>query len=235
MENKIIYITGATRGIGFGVAEMLLKAGHSVAISGRSEETVNAAILELKKISDKVLGVVSSVTDFESEEKAVEAILLAFGGLDVVVANAGIGIFKPVDELSVEDWHKMLDTNLTGVFYTMKASLEALKKSKGYFISIASLAGTNFFEKGSGYNASKYGVVGFSHAAMLDLRKHGIAVSTIMPGSVSSHFDNHTPSGEDHWKIQPEDVGELIQDILKLNRRMLPSRIEIRPFRPDLK
>ncbi len=235
MENKVIYITGATRGIGLGVAKILLKEGYKVAISGRKEETVQAAIEELKTHSDQVFGVVSDVKDFESEQKAIEAIITRFDKLDVVIANAGLGIFKPVDELSIEEWKDMIDTNLNGVFYTMKASLKALKETQGYFISIASLAGTNFFEAGTGYNASKYGVVGFSHAAMLDLRRHGISVSTLMPGSVSSHFNGHNPSGDDHWKIQPEDVGELISDVLKLNRRMLPSRIEIRPMRPDLK
>jgi Short-chain alcohol dehydrogenase of unknown specificity len=108
--------------------------------------------------------------------------------LDYVIANAGLGIFKPVDELSAEDWNAMIDTNLTGLFYTLKASVEELKKTEGYFITISSLAGTNFFEKGSRYNASKFGAVGFTQAAMVDLRKYGIKVSTIMPGSVSTYL-----------------------------------------------
>lgn len=129
----------------------------------------------------------------------------------------------------------MIDTNLTGPFYTLKASVVALKKSKGYYISIASLAGTNFFASGTGYNATKFGLVGFTQAAMLDLRKDDIKVSTIMPGSVASHFNNNNPSEKDNWKIQPEDIGELVVDLLKMNPRTLPSKIEVRPSRPDKK
>ncbi len=235
MENKVIYITGATKGIGFGVAELLLKSGYKVAFSGRNEADVNKVALELSRISMDVLGVVSDVRDYEKEELAVKTILEKFGRLDVVIANAGMGIFKPVDEISLEEWNQMIATNLTGAFHTMKASVEALKASQGYYISISSLAGTNFFENGAAYNASKFGVVGFSQAAMLDLRKYGISVCTIMPGSVSSHFAGNDPAQKDHWKIQPEDLGELIHGILKMNRRALPSKIEIRPSRPDLK
>ncbi|MHA6697898.1 SDR family oxidoreductase [Chryseobacterium sp. A301] len=235
MENKVIYITGATKGIGYGVAQLLLKSGYKVAISGRNEKDVQKIALELSRISMDVIGVVSDVRDFEKEELAVKAILDKFGRIDVVIANAGVGIFKPVDELSPEEWNQMIDTNLTGAFYTLKATVEALKESKGYYISISSLAGTNFFENGSAYNASKFGVVGFTQAAMLDLRKYGISVCTIMPGTVSSHFNGNDPSMKDHWKIQPEDLGELIESILKMNRRALPSKIEIRPSRPDLK
>jgi NADP-dependent 3-hydroxy acid dehydrogenase YdfG len=124
---------------------------------------------------------------------------------------------------------------LTGVFYSIKASVEALKKSKGYFLSISSLAGTNFFANGSAYNASKFGVTGFTQAVMLDLREYDIKVSTIMPGSVASHFNGNTPDEKDAWKIQPEDIGELVVDVFKINPRTLPSKIEVRPTRPDLK
>ncbi|MDO4225745.1 MAG: SDR family oxidoreductase, partial [Bergeyella zoohelcum] len=155
--------------------------------------------------------------------------------LDGLVANAGLGIFKPVDELSVEEWNEVIDTNLTGVFHSLKASVEELKKTGGYFISISSLAGTNFFEKGAVYNASKFGVVGFTQAVMLDLRKYDIKACTIMPGSVASHFNGHEPSEKDAWKIQPEDIGQLVLDVLKMNPRTLPSKIEVRPTRPDFK
>jgi NADP-dependent 3-hydroxy acid dehydrogenase YdfG len=129
----------------------------------------------------------------------------------------------------------MINTNLNGVYHTLMASMDALKASKGYYITIASLAGTNFFAQGAGYNATKFGVVGFTQAAMLDLRPHGIKVSTIMPGSVSTHFNNHSPSPEDAWKIQPEDIGHLVRDLLQMHPRTLPSKIEVRPTRPDLK
>src|SRR5690606_33010651 len=125
-----------------------------------------------------------------------------------------------------------MDTNLSGVFYSIKSSIEALKKAKGYFITISSLAGTNFFAGGSAYNASKFGVTGFTQAVMLDLRNYGIKVSTIMPGSVATHFNDHSPSEEDAWKIQKEDIGELVIDLLKMNPRALPSKIEIRPSMP---
>jgi NADP-dependent 3-hydroxy acid dehydrogenase YdfG len=126
----------------------------------------------------------------------------------------------------------MIDINLTGVFYSIKASLEALKTTKGYFISISSLAGTNFFASASGYNASKFGLVGFTQAIMLDLRNEGIKVSTIMPGSVATHFNNNEPSDKDAWKIQPEDIGQIVSDLIKMPDRTLPSKIEVRPTMP---
>ncbi len=226
--SKVIYITGGTKGIGYGIAEVLLKNGHSVAISGRKQEDVEQSVSQLKSISQNVFGVSSDVRKFEEEEKAVSQILERFGKLDVVVANAGLGVFKPIDELSIEDWNAMQETNLTGCFYTLKASVEALKKSEGYYITIASLAGTNFFENGAGYNASKFGVVGFTQAAMIDLRKYNIKVSTIMPGSVATHFNGNVPSEKDGWKIQPEDMGNLVLDMLNMNPRVLPSKIELR-------
>lgn len=235
MEQKVIYITGGTKGIGFGIAKVLLEKGYAVAFSGRKAEDVKQAELELQKISPLVMGVASDVTRLSDEQNAVRQIVEHFGRIDAVIANAGLGIFKPMDELSEEDWNAMITTNLTGAFFTLKASVEALKKTEGYYISISSLAGANFFENGTGYNASKFGVVGFTQAAMLDLRKYNIKVSTIMPGSVSSNFNGHTPSESDAWKIQPEDIGALIVDMFEMNPRTLPSKIEIRPTRPDLK
>jgi NAD(P)-dependent dehydrogenase (short-subunit alcohol dehydrogenase family) len=149
-----------------------------------------------------------------------------------VVANAGLGYFGSVDTITVDQWKETIDTNLTGVFYSVRASVEALKKSKGYIITIASLAGTNFFEGGAAYNASKFGLVGLSQAAMLDLRKHGIKVATIMPGSVATEFNAHLPTPQDAWKIQPEDIGQLVVDLLEMNPRTLPSKIEVRPSMP---
>lgn len=232
-QNKVAYITGGTKGIGFGIAKILSNQGIRVAISGRKQEDVEKAAAEISSDASKVLGIVSNVRNFEAEEKAVSEIKNHFGQLDYVVANAGMGVFKPVDELSVDEWNDMIETNLTGLFYTLKASVEELKKSEGYFISISSLAGTNFFEKGSGYNASKFGAVGFTQAAMIDLRKYNIKVSTIMPGSVSTNFNGNEPSEKDSWKIQPEDLGNLVLDIFKMNPRSLPSKIEIRPSKPN--
>ncbi len=234
LKNKVAYITGGTKGIGLGTAKVLLAAGMRVAISGRKLEDAQKAAASLGDESN-IIGIQSDVTNFSDEQIAVQKIVAHFGQLDVVLANAGLGNFAPVDELSLEDWKSMIDTNLTGVFYTLKASVEELKKAEGYYITLASLAGTNFFENGAGYNATKFGVVGFTQAAMLDLRKYNIKVSTIMPGSVATNFNNHVPNDADKWKIQPEDIGELVLDLLKMNPRTLPSKIEVRPTRPDLK
>lgn len=230
LENKVAYITGGTKGIGFGIAKALIQAGLKVAISGRKLEDVKKAKADLESVdSENVLAIASDVRNFEDEQKAVEQIVAKFGKLDVVIANAGLGKFAPIDQLSLEDWNAMIDTNLTGVFHTLKASAEQLKANKGYYISIASLAGTNFFAGGAGYNASKYGVVGFTQAAMLDLREHDIKTTVIMPGSVTSHFNDHQPNENDSWKIQPEDLGQMVVDLLKLNPNVLPSKIEVRP------
>lgn len=232
IENKVAYITGGTKGIGLGIAEILLKNGVSVAFSGRNQDDVKKAENELKKYSEKVLGLASDVRNLESEKTAVKNIIERFGRLDFVIANAGLGIFKPVDELSSEEWNSMIDTNLTGVFHTLKASVDELKKSEGYYITISSLAGANFFENGTGYNASKFGVVGFTQAAMIDLRKYNIKSTVIMPGSVATNFNGNVPSEKDEWKIQPEDMGNLVLDILKMNPRVLPSKIEFRASKP---
>jgi len=225
--NKVAYITGGTKGIGFGIAKSLLQNGVKVAISGRNIEDVEKAKTDLG--SENVLAIQSDVRNFDDEVKAVQQIITEFGQLDIVIANAGLGKFAPIDEMSLEDWNAMIDTNLTGVFHTMKATVEQLKASKGYYISIASLAGTNFFPQGAGYNASKFGVVGFTQAAMLDLRNYDIKCTTIMPGSVTSHFNDHQPNDSDEWKIQPDDLGQMVVDLLKMNPNVLPSKIEVRP------
>ena len=232
MKNKVAYITGGTKGIGLGIAEVLHKHGITVAISGRNKEDALEVANQLSTMDAPVFGIGSDVKNFEDEQNAVAEITKKFGKIDYVIANAGLGVFKPVDQLSTQEWSSMIETNLTGIFHTLKASVEELKKSEGYFITISSLAGTNFFENGSGYNASKFGAVGFTQAAMLDLRKYNIKVSTIMPGSVSTHFNGNEPSEKDAWKIQPEDIGQLIMDIFKMNPRTLPSKIEIRPLQP---
>lgn len=143
--------------------------------------------------------------------------------------------FCPVDEMGIADWEQMVNTNLNGLFYTLRATVPALKQAKGYYMSLASLAGTNFFATGAGYNATKFGAVGFTQAAMLDLRKYDIKVTTIMPGSVATHFNGNTPDDKDVWKIQPEDVGQIVLDLLRMPARTLPSKIEVRPTRPDKK
>ncbi|MEX0290275.1 MAG: SDR family oxidoreductase [Flavobacteriaceae bacterium] len=234
LKGKVAYITGGSKGIGYGIAEKLLQAGMKVAISGRNRNAVLDAA-EALRTHGEVLPLTSNVQQLDDEIKAIESILNTWGQLNLVVANAGVGHFAAVDELEPEDWSAMINTNLTGAFYTLKAAVEPLKESRGYYITVASLAGTNFFASGAGYNASKFGVVGFTQAAMLDLRKYDIKVSTIMPGSVATYFNNNEPSDRDSWKIQPEDIGELVLDLLKMHPRTLPSKIEVRPSRPDKK
>jgi NAD(P)-dependent dehydrogenase (short-subunit alcohol dehydrogenase family) len=229
LKNKVVYITGGSKGIGFGIAQILLAQGMKLAISSRNPEAAKEAA---SKLGSDVLGIASDVSSMASEQAAVKAVMDHFGQLDVLVANAGVGHFAPIDELTEAQWKETIDTNLTGVFNSVKAAIDPLKKSEGYIITIASLAGTNFFEKAGAYNASKFGLVGFTQAIMLDLRKYGIKVSTIMPGSVATEFNNHQPTDADSWKIQPEDIGELVLDILKMNPRTLPSKIEVRPSRP---
>lgn len=229
---KTAFITGGTKGIGYGVAESLLREGYAVAFTGRTAEGVEKAVEALGKgFEGRVLGLTADVRNLAALEKAVAATVETFGGIDVVIANAGVGILKTVEELTPEEWADTIDTNLTGVFYTVKATLDQVLSRKGYIITIASLAGTNFFEKGTAYNASKFGLVGFSQALMLDVRDKDVKVTTIMPGSVATWFNNHVPSETDAWKIQPEDIGQMVADLLKMNPRTLPSKIEVRPSR----
>ncbi|MFK8008519.1 MAG: SDR family oxidoreductase [Saprospiraceae bacterium] len=234
--SKTAYITGGSKGIGLGIAKAMLAEGMKVAITGRNSEALNSAREELSKIGKgEILAIESDVRNFESEKKAIEQVLEKWGTLDVVIANAGVGKFSSIEEMSLEDWNSVIDINLTGVFHTVKASIPAMKESKGYIMTIASLAGTNFFKNGSAYNASKFGLVGFTQAVMLDLRQYGIKVTTIMPGSVSTYFNGRVPSEAEAWKIQPEDIGQMVMDLLKMNPRTLPSKVEVRPSMPPSK
>lgn len=230
---KTALITGGSKGIGFGIAAKLVQDGYAVAITGREPNQLKLSVDGLNTLKpDHAIGIKADVRDFADQLEAVHQVLQRWGNLDVLIANAGIGHFSSIENLSDEQWHETIDTNLTGVYYSIKACLPALKKSKGYIITIASLAGTNYFANGSAYNASKFGLVGFTQAVMLDLRPFGIKVSTIMPGSVATYFNHHTPSPEDAWKIQPEDIGQLVVDMLHMNPRTLPSKIEVRPSMP---
>src|SRR3954447_947651 len=232
LQDKVAYITGGSKGIGYGIAQVLLNNGMKVAITSRDLKAAQDAAKSLSEDDSRVLALESDVSSLQSETDAVKAVTDHFGKLDVLVANAGIGHFASIEDLTAEDWKNTIDTNLTGVFNSVKASLDALKKSKGYIITIASLAGTNFFANGSAYNASKFGLVGFTQAIMLDLRQYGIKVTTIMPGSVATHFNNHMPNEADAWKIQPEDIGQIVVDLLKMHPGTLPSKIEVRPTTP---
>lgn len=234
IKNRTALVTGGTKGIGYGIAEAMLMEGMNVAITGRKSESVTETVSKLEsKYKGQIIGIVSDVRDQESLENAVSQIIKKWNRLDILIANAGVGIFAPITEMTYSQWKETIDINLTGVFNSVKACLDSLKKSEeAYIITIASLAGANFFASGAAYNASKFGLVGMTQAMMLDLRHEGINVSTIMPGSVASYFNNHTPDDKDGWKIQIEDLGQMIVDLLKIDSRTLPSKIEVRPSRP---
>ncbi|MGI9545539.1 MAG: SDR family oxidoreductase [Cyclobacteriaceae bacterium] len=236
LAGKVVLITGGSKGIGYGIAEALLQQNMRVAITSRGEEAAQSAGDQLKtSAKGEVLALQADVRSLEDQKRSVQQIMDKWGQLDVLVANAGIGHFASIEELTPEQWQETIDTNLTGVFYSVKASLEGLKASNGYVITISSLAGTNFFAGGAAYNASKFGLTGFTQAVMLDLRQSGINVSTIMPGSVSTYFNDQNPSEADAWKIQQEDLGQMVVNLLQMNPRTLPSKIEVRPARPPVK
>lgn len=233
LENKSAFITGGSKGIGYGIAAALMQQGINVAITSRSQANADEAAARLNQSGKgEAIGLAADVRDYQSQKEAVARTLKKFGHLDILVANAGVGNYASIEEMTLDQWHETIDTNLTGVFYSIKAGIEALKASKGYIITISSLAGTNFFPRGSAYNASKFGLTGFTQSVMLDLRDYGIKVTTIMPGSVASHFNNNVPGSQDDWKIQIEDMGQMVVDLLKMHPRTLPSKIEVRPLQP---
>ena len=238
LNGNAAIVTGGSKGIGYGIALELLNQGVNVLVTSRTQSSADEAAKSLNEASTtsaKAIGAEADVRNLADQLTAVKKCVDTFGKLNYMIANAGLGHYENIIDLTDKQWNEVIDTNLTGVFYSIKSSVEALKKTQGYFITISSLAGTNFFAKGSAYNASKFGVTGFTQAVMLDLREHGIKVSTIMPGSVASHFNGNTPDETDAWKIQPEDIGELVVDLFKINPRTLPSKVEVRPTRPDLK
>ncbi len=233
---KTALITGGSKGIGYAIAAALVHNNWNVVITSRHGDELEQATQTLNSLqAGRAVGVVADVRDYASLEMAVETATREFSTLDCLVANAGVGIFKPVQDLTLEDWNSVIETNLTGAFYSVKASIPALQKSQGYIFTISSLAGKNPFASASAYNASKFGLNGFSESIMLDLRALGIKVTQIMPGSVATYFNNHTPNPNDAWKIQPEDIAQIIVDLLAMPARTLPSRVEVRPSQPAKK
>lgn len=226
------FVTGASKGIGYEVARALAEAGYAVTLTSRDEAEIGEAA---RKIGGAARGVVCDVRDPQALVQAVDGHVDAFGGLDVLFVNAGVGNFANVADMSIQDWQDVIDTNLSGAFYTVKAGLPALKKRGGYIFTLSSLAGKNPFAGGAAYNASKFGLNGLSEVLTLDLREHDIKVTQIMPGSVATHFAGHTPSDADAWKIQPEDIAQLTVDLLNMPARTLPSRVEVRPSKPPKK
>lgn len=232
LSGKQAVVTGGTRGIGRAIAEHLLRAGAAVAICGRSPESVAQAADELKRdTGGNVFGQPADVSKLDQVERLFAAVGSRFGGLDILVNNAGAGIFRPIQELTPQDWHNTIDLNLTGVYYCCHYALPLLRnRGGGYIIQISSLAGVNAFAGGAAYNASKFGLNGFSEAIMQDLRYENIRVSYIMPGSVDTDFSPR--SGRSDWKIAPEDVAEMVLDLVRMPNRTLVSRVDMRPSKP---
>jgi 3-oxoacyl-[acyl-carrier protein] reductase len=229
LNGKVAVVTGGTKGIGRAIAEALLAEGARVVVGARTAEDVDRVATEL---GEEARGAVCDVRDPDHCRSLVDTAVEAFGGLDILINNAGVGIFKPVAELSIEEWDRVQETNVSGVFYCSHAAIPHLKaRGGGWIINIGSLAGKNAFPGGAAYNASKFALIGFSEALMQEVRHDGIRVSYVMPGSVATGFS----TGEADWKIQPEDIGKIVLDLLATPDRTLPSRVEVRPSRPPKK
>jgi NAD(P)-dependent dehydrogenase (short-subunit alcohol dehydrogenase family) len=237
LTGKVAVVTGGTKGIGLAIAEDLLRAGACVTLSARTPRDVDKVAGELESLGPgRVLGVVGDVSSPEGCQALVDETVARFGGLDILVNNAGLGIFKPIQEMSVEEWRLQVDVNLGGVFYCTKAALPHLQAADdAWIINVGSLASRNSFSGGAGYNASKFGLLGMTEAMMLDVRYEGIRTSIIMPGSVDTYFGGRSPSPEGAWKIQPADVARAVMDLLAYPGNSLPSRIELRPTQPPRK
>ena len=238
LKDKVAVVTGGTRGIGYCIAAVLLAEGAKVFICGRDAAALRAALESFgSSHRDRVDGMVADVRRYEDCRRLIRAAAERFGGLDILVNNAGIGIMKPVDQLTAEEWDATIETNLSGVFYCCREAIPLLRqRGGGYIFNISSLAGVNPFAGGSAYNASKFGLNGFSEAMMQDVRYDGIRVSYIMPGSVDTDFGT-APGGKPHetWKLTGEDIAKAVVDLYKFPQRALASRIELRPSQPPRK
>lgn len=237
LQGKTAVVTGGSKGIGYAIADSLAAAGCNVMISARNEDEVREAARALTEHNTgTVEGIVCDVRSWDSVQRMIAATIRRFDALHLLVNNAGVGKFAPMGELTPENWNQVIQTNLDGVFYCCHEAIPHLRKqSESWIINIASLAGKNPFAGGAAYNASKFGLVGFSEALMMDVRALGIRVNYIMPGSVATHFNNHTPDEKDAWKIQPEDIAALVMQLVRFPSRSLPSCIEIRPTHPPRK
>ena len=230
--SRVVLITGGTRGIGCALAEALLRAGDLVAVTGTTEDGVVAAERRLAAFGT-VAAIVCDVRDAGAAELAVRTAVARFGGLDVLVNNAGVGVGVPVAELPHDEWNRIIGTNLTGVFNCCKAAIPYLRqRGGGSIVNISSLASTNPFAGGAAYCASKAAVNAFSEALMQELREDDIRVTCVLPGSVATGFSGRESGAGAEWKLWPEDVARAIIDVLNHPPRSLPSRIEIRPSRP---
>ena len=232
LSGKIAAVTGSTKGIGYAIAESIAREGAAVAVCGRSQQTVDAAAKRLSESTgSQVSGLAVDVRDPGQVSEFFKMIDSKFGGLDILVNNAGLGIFAPVAEITYEGWKETLETNLSGVFYCCKEGIPRLRqRGGGSIINISSLAGKNPFAGGAAYNASKFGLNGFSEAMMLDHRRDHIRVTYVMPGSVDTDFSSRSAKAE--WKIAPEDIADIVLSVIRMPARTTVSRVEVRPSIP---
>ena len=237
LVGKVAIVTGGTKGIGRGIAEALVRERLNVCIGARCASEIEEVTAALNKLGGgKAIGFVCDVRDHAQVKSLFARVSAVFGGVDILVNNAGIGMFAPVEEMAPEDFRAILETNLSGVFYCCHEAIPLMKeRGGGYIINISSLAGANPHPRMAAYNASKFGLNGFSEALMQEVRHDGIKVSYIMPGSVNTEFGGDTPSEKDSWQLQPADIARVVIDLLHHDERSLPSRIEIRPSRPPKK
>ena len=245
LTGKVAVVTGGSRGIGLAISQRLIGEGASVLISGRDAQALAAAGKQLEAAAGsagRVETIACDVRHYAQVEKMMARAAEKFGGqsggkaggIDYLVNNAGIGIFKSVERLTVEDWDAVIQTNLSGVFYCVRAVVPYMRKrGGGYIVNISSLAGINAFAGGAAYNASKFGLNGFSEAMMLDLRYEGIRTTYVMPGSVDTEFAQN-PTGQS-WKIAAEDVAQSVVGLFRSHPRSMFSRIEVRPSQPPRK
>jgi len=233
LANRFAIVTGGTKGIGRAIAESLITAGAHVAITARHEDEIAEAVAQLNTLGPgTAAGEVCDVRDYDQ----VKSVFTKLGGVDILINNAGIGIFSSVESMSVEDFRAVLETNVFGVFYCCHEAIPLMKqRGGGYIINISSLAGANPHPQMAAYNASKFGLNGFSEALMQEVRHDNIKVSYIMPGSVNTAFGGDEPSNEKGWQLQPRDIAQVVMDLLEHPQRSLPSRVEIRPSRPPKK
>ena len=237
LKGKVAIVTGGTKGIGRGIAEALVQEGINVCVSARTRNEVDETVRALSALGKgSAIGIVCDVRIYAEIKALIEQTVLELGSLDILVNNAGIGIFAPVEEMSPEDFRAVLETNLFSVFYCCHEAIPLMKqRGGGYIINISSLAGANPHPRMAAYNASKFGLNGFSEALMQEVRHDGIKVSYIMPGSVDTEFGGDSPSDKNSWQLQPSDIARVVIDLLHHDERALPSRVEIRPSKPPKK